>query len=160
MITTVQIRGEFYGIYEWGRGYVFAEMKEKWDYFWNVKLSERWPGFWKYVKGNEYGEAGSLVSVNEAIYLHPMTFNAVLATNNGNAIRMLPEDGYKNEYHSSFASEIYELNELCKECAEYCGGRFELFTTKEQQIETLADFVSYDNEIKYLMNMVKKVPKR
>ena len=157
MIAITQIRGNFHGIYEWGNGYVSMEMKRKWDEFWEVKLREHHPFFWKYIKGDDFS-SGSLVSTYNAIYMHPMSINAVFSQGGGCSHKTFPDDEHKKDYRTYFTSEINELNKLCKACAEYCGGTFELFTTKEAEIdEPETNFKKFENEETYVKEMAAKV---
>lgn len=158
MIAITQVRGEFHGIYELGKGYTSNEMKRKWDEFWQVKFRECEPIFWRYVEGNKLGRAGSLVSTYNAVYMHPMNFSAIFTCNGG--CRQWSFGGGKS-YLTYFASEISELDELCKACAKYCGARFELFTTKESEIEAPEDgFISYENEESYVRVMAVKTSEK
>lgn len=137
----IKVSGVFSDIYKWGVGYVNADMKSKWDWFWQVEFRNKAHLFWKYSNGDDFGGCGHLSCIGGNIYMHPMDFKAVLISSGVTSISRT-DDG--KEYCNHFESEIRELNEICKECAEFCGGHFTLTISKEFSFDTPDANMYYD----------------
>lgn len=138
--TAIKIKGVFNGLYEWGQGWVSTSKRMAWDDFLENRLkTEVQPIFWKYVPGDKVtGACGSLIGTGDAIYLHPMGFNAILISHGCTTTSY--KDGVY--YQSAFSSEIMELREICEAVAEACGGTFTLYTSKEFECEVpSADYI-------------------
>lgn len=147
-IFAVNVRGEFRGLYEWGIGFVSAEKMRKWDEFWQERYSSRW-GWWRYIRPKGIGECGHLISTTNNIYLHPMNFSTVLVDTGGCCCVGLKEiDGETREVAYHFSTELKALEDACKECAEYCGVEFEMFTNgKELEISVDDTDVPYEDGV-------------
>lgn len=104
MATICKVKGIFKGLYKWGEGWDIAT-KKKWDEFWG-DINNR-SIFWKYFKDNN--ECDYLFGIQGSIFLHPMNFSAILYAEFGD-----------------INNQIEELRKLCSNCAEYCGGAFDM----------------------------------
>lgn len=153
----VRVEGIFNGIYRWGTGFVNSEAYNKWEQFWNTEFPNMDFYFWNYMP-RESDSAGALVSVKNCIYMHPMEFNATLVADFTNCRRTLPKEDYKYEYEYAFQSEVDELYRICKAAAEFCGGTFELRTSKEEQVVVPDQMFKYTGEEDYLRNCTKAHP--
>ena len=128
--------GTFKGIYEWGRGFVSTLAQYKWEQYWKCVFPTKHHCHWKtYVQGSGFGECGSLMGISKAIYMHPMAFYGVFVEGGVSKGCSLPEENHKYEYSYVFYEDLKELEEICKDAAEYCGGSFELETSKEFEVE-------------------------
>ena len=126
------VYGVFHGIYFWGQGFKDTETRVKWDEFWN-NLSRR--TYWRFCppKDSYGGSCGNLVSIQNTIYMHPMDFAVTLVS--PGYCRMCVDGGDNKKYFTHFSGEVRELLEICNECAEKCGGTFELFASEEYVID-------------------------
>ena len=121
--TIVLIRGTFHNIYFYGKGYRDIEACQNWhkaikevkSYFWLVR---------------EVEDVTYLVGCNGSIFLHPMDFRAVLHSCGCNT-----DDTF----------DCGDLERICKEIAEKCGGTFELEVSKP--ITVKADIEPYSKGI-------------
>ena len=141
----IKVSGVFSGIYKWGDGFVSRDMQSAWDWFWKVEFGRKHRSFWKYADGDEFGGCGILSCNSGAIYMHPMDFKAVLVSSSGVVISTRGKDG--KDYYNHFQSEIRNLNEICKECAEFCGGHFTLTISSEFEINVPDANMYYDELI-------------
>ena len=148
----INFYGTFKGLYEWGRGWVSAEKKAKWDYWWENEFPEMWTTFWRYL-GGEDGECGRLVATSEAVYLHPMAIYGTVVE--GGCSCGCYIDGQKYKY--VFYDELCELNKICKAVAEYCGGDFVMDTTKEFTIEEPDERFDFTERNEYMFNCAERV---
>lgn len=153
MAKIIKVRGIFHDIYGWGVGFYSQEIAQKWNYFWRAKFTPK--TFWSYVQPKDIWASGTLAlnTGGGSIYMHPMDFTVMLTNNSGTHNGQIIGDTY---YESSFEWQISELYEICKECAEFCGGSFTMQVSKE--VET-NDFpmVEY-NEDTYIQECgIKKI---
>lgn len=121
--TIVLVRGTFNNIYFWGKGYKDAETCQKW----HNALKEVKSFLWSV---REVDDVSYLVGCNGSIYLHPMDFRAVL---------------HSCGCHTNDTFDCGDLERICKEIAEKCGGTFELEVSK--QITVKADIEPYSKGI-------------
>lgn len=140
----IAFNGMFNGLYEWGKGWVSNEVREKWDYWWENEFPEMWTTFWRYV-GGEDGECGRLVGTGEAVYMHPMVTRGTFVSCGVTCGCYV--GGEKYEY--AFYEELAELERICVAVAEYCGGSFHMSTTKEFDIEVPDDMFSFGGRDEY-----------
>ena len=104
-------KGVFKDIYYWGTGFVSVKASAKWGAFWAEQRDA--PGcFWRtYIHdGTPY-----VVSVGGSVYMHPMDFDLVLH-----------KLGSSYQGGREIFPEVDELVRMCTECAEECGGSFEM----------------------------------
>ena len=143
----ITINGIFKGIYEWGKGFKDCETARKWNWFWAVEFPKNKDGFgrlfWKYSEGDDFGGCGHLSCIGGNIYLHPMNFNATLIASGCACISHI--DG--KEYYNHFGGALKELKEICDECAEYCGGSFQLNISQEFEVEIPRPTIEFTNEL-------------
>jgi len=139
----IKINGVFNDIYEWGRGFKGNNTMSTWNWFWRVEFPKKGYTFWKYAEGDKFGGCGHLSSNSGSIYMHPMEFNSVLVASSGLVCISTGND--KKRYYNHFQSELRELKEICDDCAEFCGGTFDFFVSKEFAIETpdLRELIDY-----------------
>jgi len=130
----IKVRGIFNGIYEWGEGFKSRDIASRWNWYWKVEFPKKGHLFWKYAQGGDFGECGYLTGTDGSIYMHPMDFNAVLVSSSGCVCTSRGSDG--KDYYNHFQSVLRTLKEICDECAEFCGGTFDLLISKEFAIET------------------------
>lgn len=145
----IRLRGVFNGLYEWGRGWTSDYAARQWDGFLEIGLgTEIRPLFWKYLRGDRFGGCGSLVTTGSAIYLHPMSFDTILVSS-GCCCR-----GCKNgrQYESHFEGQVTELRKICEALAEACGGTFNLYASKEFDIESPNDIKEIKSAEDYIDN--------
>lgn len=109
------VKGQFNGLYEWGVNWLY-DARLKWNEYWKGARSDMWD--YLPTEDCEY-----LVGVEGSIYLHPMGFKAILSG-----------CGVTDAYGSPFSTELKELNRLCTECANACGGTFTLYVSNEQNV--------------------------
>lgn len=128
----VSIKGEFSGIYEWGRGFKDRNMANTWNWWWRVEFPKKHYTFWKYSDGDDYGGCGHLSCIGGSIYMHPMNFSVTLLSTGGCVCTSRVEG---KDYFVQFASELRELKKICDDCAEFCGGSFSLYLSPEFRIE-------------------------
>jgi len=121
----ITLKGTFNGLYRWGDGWDSATEK-KWNDYWRNQLKSYFWHFFEVHKG--HGDAQYLVTTGGSIYLHPMNFSLVMQKFGG--CYHYNEDGSKTEVHS----EIEELQEICEECAAFCGGDFAIDQFKVTEI--------------------------
>lgn len=115
------VHGVFEGIYSWGKGYESMEVHDAWE----KAIREVKSVFWKVVDSGERMVPPSLVSIQGSIYLHPMDFTTVLHRVG------CSEDCY----------DCDDLNRVCTEIAEKCGGTFKLYVSKPLDVN--AELVPY-----------------
>lgn len=118
-MKAIAIRARFFGLYEWGRGWVSNEIAQKWrDYFSSLNTADK-VCFWSYFEREEsYGKISYLVSTGGGIYLHPMQcdyigskFGESYRFDAGKRVEILPD--------------IDELKEILIGAAKACGGLVE-----------------------------------
>jgi hypothetical protein len=149
--------GTFHGLYEWGKGWVSSEAREKWEYWWNNIFPTMRTIRWKsYIPSNEPGVCGSLVSSSNAIYMHPMAFYGTFVSGGVISGCSLPEEDYKYDYKYVFLGELEELDEICKAVAEYCGGSFVMDTTAEFDIVIPNERYVFTDKTDYLHNCAER----
>lgn len=144
----VKFYGEFKGIYKWGVGFINLEVKRKWDEFWEFVFPTIRHCFWRNCIIGDWGEANRLVSTSAAVYLHPMSFNGIFVDNGICSQKLLDDKVY--QYH--FKSLVCELDEICKQAAEYCGGTFTMYSTKEFDIKIPEEEFEVVNDDSYILN--------
>lgn len=153
MAKIIKVRGIFHDIYGWGVGFYSQEIAQKWNYFWRVKFAPKI--FWSYVQPKDKLTSGVLTldTGGGSIYMHPMDFYTTLTSNGGVSCGKTIEGVY---YETCFEGQISELYEICKECAEFCGGSFTMEVSKEIEIN---DFPMEEyNEDTYIQECgVKKI---
>lgn len=104
-------KGVFKDIYYWGTGFVSVKASAKWGAFWAEQRDA--PGcFWRtYIHdGTPY-----VVGTGGSVYMHPMDFDLVLH-----------KLGSSYQGGKEIFPEVDELVRMCTECAEKCGGTFEM----------------------------------
>ena len=109
-ITKVRIN--FEGIYEWGKGWTTDNAYRMWQLYWSKVKAIYWNCFMK----TENGQISYyLVSTYGGAYIHPDTFTIVIRRADG---------------------ELRELEEICRKCAEECGGTMKMYvSTQEVEFE-------------------------
>lgn len=120
------VHGTFSGLYEWGKGWVSSEASNAWNEF----LENLNATYWHSVLVEDFDKTWYLVGTHGSVYLHPMDFNAVF---------------HNCGVHSADDFSCEELEEICKELAQACGGTFELAVSKPLHINS--DLVPYKKGI-------------
>lgn len=121
--TIVVVKGTFNNIYFSGKGYRDLETLKNWNDAWeNIKSFH-----WKYFKTSN---TQYLVGVQGSIFLHPMDFKAVF---------------HGCGCHTDDTFNCKDLQRICNEVAEKCGGTFDLEVSKP--IEVDIDIVPYKDGI-------------
>lgn len=107
-----KIRVNFEGIYEWGKGWTSDLAYRMWNLYWSKVNAIYWHSFMQ----QEYNQISYyLVSTYGGAYIHPDTFTIVIRRAD---------------------NEIKELEEICRRCAEECGGTMKMYvSTKEVDFE-------------------------
>lgn len=150
----INFYGTFVGLYEWGKGWVSHNAKEKWDFWWKYEFPKVASYKWHtYLPGNGLGECGRLVGNSNVIYMHPMAIYGTFVEGGISCGCYINDKHYKYVFYDDLES----LNEICKAVAEYCGGTFVLDTTKEFEIvipNERHDFVSKED---YMVNCGEEV---
>lgn len=123
-MNIITARGVFKGLYEWGTGWSSTETEEKWRGFWSG-LDRSKSTYWRHFKD---GDSDYLVSTGGSVYLHPMDFTMLVRKLGTTKVRL--ENGGLEERFGA----VDELRDLCAECAEACGGSFELRDFKVSEI--------------------------
>lgn len=120
------VRGVFANIYQWGEGWD-SETAKKWhDYLENYKGI-----YWHYFRDSKRMSGSDyLVSTDGSIFLHPMDFKCVLRSCGGRSPR-----GNDDDLEDYFGDTLEELQELCTELAEVCGGQFTSMAAETQIVE-------------------------
>ena len=108
----VLVKGTFYGIYEWGEGYLDGKRSLWYEALGNVK-----DVFWKVVSRDD---SQFLISIGGNVFLHPMGFNAVF---------------YNGGCHSADSFHCGALERICNKIAEHCGGKFLLEVSKPGRVD-------------------------
>jgi hypothetical protein len=143
----ITINGVFNGIYEWGQGFKDRNIADKWNRYWKVEFPKNKDGFgklfWKYADGDDFGGCGHLSCIGGNIYMHPMNFTTTLIANGGARISHI--DG--KDYYNHFSNELRELKEICDECAEFCGGSFQLYISPEFEIEVTRPTIEFSEDL-------------
>lgn len=104
--------GVFTGLYEWGAGWNM-ETIIKWRAYW-AKLKSI---YWNYIE-DASNNSQYLYGLYGSIFLHPERFEVVISSSI-NPDRVLEE-----------------LNKICAECANACGGTFRLEIKNKVTIES------------------------
>lgn len=111
-----RFRCDFDGIYAWGTCWRNEEVRKKWDEFWEnypASVSNEFsPVWWHFARVRQDGATGYLACHFGSIFLHPMYIEGLL---------MADQDGF-------IESAFTELEAICKEVADYCGGTFSIIT--------------------------------
>ena len=111
------------GLYQWGQGWLSAELRNKWYEYWRSIEG----CYWHNIPSDFSGFSDLLVCSSCSIYLHPMGFTAVLETQ-GRSTRYV--DGQEVEYIPQFE----ELCDLMAKCAEYVGFEYTLKLSGKQDV--------------------------
>ena len=111
-------KARFYGIYEWGRGWMSIEKQEAWDsWFGNLKSTMN-PSFWSYFDSESFTRAKYLVCSSGSVYLHPMDVSCIIHTST--VTKKLVNGVWKETF-----PELDELKEILTGVANACGGGVE-----------------------------------
>ena len=109
------IKARFYGLYEWGEGWVSADKEKAWrDFFLGVNRNRSFT-HWGYLPGDTASDGGNLVCVSGSAYVHPMDMTCVIHTN---VFSRRFVDGDWEEYYP----ELEEFMEVARCAAKACGG--------------------------------------
>jgi len=136
---TIALKGTFHGIYEWGRGFVGSDVQQRWNAYWQNARGL----FWRFAPAADPMVAPYLASTSGSIYLHPMGFDTMLASNHD--CRTCSND---KTYTATFLGEMNELLRLCNEAAAACGGTFTLQASREVPLDVRPD-IPYTDEDDY-----------
>ena len=112
-------KGVFKNIYYWGTGFVSMKAGAKWGAFWAGQRDAS-GCFWRtYIHdGTPY-----VVGIGGSVYMHPMDFDLVLH-----------KLGSSYQGGREIFPEVDELVRICTECAEECGGSFEMSPVKVVEV--------------------------
>lgn len=129
-MKAIAIKVRFYGLYEWGKGWVSGDIAQRWrDYFGSLNTAKD-VCFWRYFECEEScGKVGYLVSTGGSIYLHPMQCDYI-GSKIGSSYRF--DAGKQVEIFP----DIDELKEILIGAAKACGGRVEFSEVSIADIPT------------------------
>lgn len=115
-----QVKGKYTGLYEWGKGWVSSEAKDRWDEFWGSKMHCT---YWSVCKSKDSFSSDYLVGLHGCIYNHPMDFTSYLSGDGPDSM---------GNSQTGFLDDLYKV---CSEAAEYCGGGFKFYVGKVDDVK-------------------------
>lgn len=111
-MRVIKAKIHFTGLYEWGRGWVNADKRDKYNKYWRDIFTKTDSIFWSY---HEKEASRYLVTVGGCIYLHPLRTSFILELLT--SCRTFNPDGTERKEYPAIDELKGILNEMC----EYCG---------------------------------------
>ena len=141
----IELRIVFHGLYEWGRGWVSVETKNKWEDCLAQIEDDESIYFWNYFYNNKGCESHHLIGTQGNVFLHPMDIHTYIPLM-GSSYRT----NMKGEKVEDFPA-IRELLVVLKNLAEYCGGTMDVDFVRLQEFNNNGNCVTTELKVNEIL---------